>query len=111
MKLINRGFITVHHKNAYWNWANQFNEEAISFTENDEIEPNVYLIEEDFMEEGPIIEQNFKKIFQAELMMVTDDEAQYPEKITLDLFNEWFVLEMGSTVIDIEKSDLKTEKI
>ena len=104
MKIVNRGFISIHHRQEYWDWANKFNAE-VNFSEEDEMEGNVYLISEDIFDVEPIIEQNFKKIFETELLMVTDDEEDYPEKITMELFLKWFKVEVGSTVIDTEKSD------
>lgn len=101
MKLLDRGFITVRHTNAYWAWANQLSDVDVEFSEEDGIEPNVYLIEEDFFEIEPVIEKNYKKIFEAELEMVTENEDHWPEKRNIELFNEWFELELGSSVIDL----------
>ena len=111
MKIINRGFIIVRPTKLFWAWANQFNEEDLEVEANDEIEPNVYLITEDFFEIEPIIEQNFKKIFRTELSMVTDIEEEWPEDRSMEIFEKWFRLELGSTVFDVEKSDLKGEKL
>lgn len=110
MKIVNRGFITVAPKQAFWDWANQFEDDVV-FSETDEVEPNVYLITEDFFEIEPLIEQNFKKIFNNELAMITENEEDWPENRTLELFLTWFTLEIGSTVFDLEKSGLSAEKI
>lgn len=109
MKLVNRGFLLVKPKQEFLTWANQFDEE-MDFSETDDCEGNVYLIEEDFFDIEPLIEQNFKKIFKNELSSVTDEE-NWPEKLTIELFATWFEIDFGSTVFDMEKSDLKTEKI
>jgi hypothetical protein len=110
MKIINRGFITVRAKSAFWDWANNF-EDSFGFTEADDIEPNAYLITEDFFEIEPLIEQNFKKIFINELSMVNENEEDWPQDRTQELFLEWFHLELGSSVFDLEKSDLKSDKL
>ena len=110
MKFVNRGFITVRPKKAFFEWANSF-EEAIEFSEDDQIEPNVYLITEDFFDIEPIIEQNFKKIFESELSAITEESSDWPENRKIETFNEWFDLEIGSMVFDLEKSDLKREEI
>ena len=39
-------------------------------------EPNVYLIEEDFFEDEPVIKANFKKIFNNEIYAVSIEEVQ-----------------------------------
>lgn len=111
MKIVNRGYIIVRPTAHFWNWAKQHTEEDLQVEEGDDVEPNVYLIEEDFFDTEPLIEQNFKKIFKTELMMVTEDETSWPEKLTVDLFQEWFDLEFGATVLDLEKADLKRESI
>ncbi|MCE3296262.1 MAG: hypothetical protein K0R65_1976 [Crocinitomicaceae bacterium] len=108
MKIINRGFIIVKPKQAFWDWANQFDQE-FTFSEDDDCEGSVYLIEEDFMEFEPVLEKNFKKIMKNELAAVADEE-DFPEKITFELFSEWFHVDFGSSVFDLEKSDLKSEK-
>ena len=110
MKLTNRGFITVTPKQIFWDWANEF-EDELTFSAADNVEPNVYLITDDFFEVEPLIEQHFKKIFSNELSMITDTEADWPENRNMDLFLNWFDLEIGSTVFDLEKSDLKAEKV
>lgn len=110
MKLINRGFISVHPTNHFFEWANTFDSE-IEFDSEDPIEPNVYLINEDFLETESVIEQNFKKIFKNELSMITENEEDWPEDLSSDQFSRWFVIEIGSTVFDLEKSDLRAQKL
>lgn len=110
MKLLNRGFLIVRPRQAFFDWANQF-DEHIQFSTDDEIEPNIYLITEDFMDIEPIIEQHFKKIFEAELLAVTDEEDTWPSERKIELFLNWFSIEAGSMVFDLEKSDLKREEV
>ena len=98
MKIVNRGFITVRPKQAFVDWANQQDDE---FQIDLDAEPSVYLIEEDFFEIDPIIESNYKMIFECELAAVSDNEDGFPE-IKMNIFKEWFSLEVGSTVIDLE---------
>jgi hypothetical protein len=110
MKIVNRGYITVKQNKPFWDWANEF-ESDMEFTVEDDLEPNIYLITEDFIEIDPIIEQNFKKIFKNELSMITEEETDWPEDRSIEVFLEWFSIEVGSTVFDLEKSDLNAEKI
>ena len=102
MKIVNRGFITVRPKQAFVDWANH---QDIEFQIDLNGEPSVYLIEEDFFEIDPIIEGNYKTIFACELAAVSDDEEQFPE-FKLSIFKEWFSVEAGSTVIDLEEENL-----
>ncbi|MEY4603897.1 MAG: hypothetical protein RIT43_1189 [Bacteroidota bacterium] len=110
MKLVNRGFIVVHPTSHFFEWANTFESEFELLT-NDEVEPNLYLITEDFLEIEPVIEQNFKKIFKNELAMITENEQDWPGDLSFEAFNRWFTVQIGSTVFDLEKSDLRTEKL
>ena len=48
MKFVNRGYIIIQPKEAFINWAN---EHDTDFSELEDNEPNVYLIEEDFYDD------------------------------------------------------------
>lgn len=96
----------VHHRQAYWDWVKGIDEECI-FNEDDNCEPTLYLINEDFFDDEIIVEQYFKKIFKSELLSVTENESIWPEKIDIATFELWFIISfIGSTVIDLEKSDI-----
>ena len=103
MKVVNRGFIHVKAKQAFIDWANKVEPD---FEMDIDVEGNIYLVEDDFFDIEPVIEANFKKIFMTELEMITDDESSYPE-INIENFNKLFDVELGNTVFDSLKSDLK----
>ena len=105
MKIVNRGYIIVKAKQSFVYWANQLEEE---FKMSSDSEPNIYLIEEDFFEIEPIIKKYFKKIFANELMAISEDESIYPE-FKLEVFDEWFSYELGSTVFDTQTEQLQGE--
>ena len=63
MKVVNRGYIYVEPKQAFCDWAKQHDPE-FDFDESDDLEGNLYLIEEDFFEYEPLIEAHFKKIMK-----------------------------------------------
>ena len=48
-------------------------------------------------------------MFKNELSSITDEEEYWPEKLTIELFLEWFVIDFGSIVVDLDKSDLRSE--
>jgi hypothetical protein len=106
----NRSYITVHPKQAFWDWANQYNTE-VSFDADDTTEGTVYLVEEDFFDFEPVLEKNFKKIFKNELSSITEEEEYWPEVRTMEVFEDWFTVDFGSIVVDLEKSDLKRESV
>lgn len=109
IKIVNRGFITVRPKKAFLDWANQFDDE-LQFSENDDCEASIYLIEEEFWEADLILEKYFKKIFENELLAITDED-DFPENRTIELFLTWFDIDFGSTVFDTQKTDLLAETI
>jgi hypothetical protein len=108
MKLVNRGFLIVRPTEAFLSWAN-LNGQGIAFTSDDNPEPSIYLIEEDFFDIEPIIERHFKAMFEQELELVNEDESTWPQNRTIELFLMWFEIEAGTTVFDAEKSDLRTD--
>lgn len=105
MKIVNRGYLIVQPKEAFIEWATKQEPEMDLFGE---LEPSVYLVEEDFFEDEPIIEQNFKKIFFNELEAVSEDEDTYPE-VNRANFDEWFSVSVGSAVYDAQKEGLHAE--
>jgi hypothetical protein len=105
MFITNRGFIHVKPKKAFIDWANQNDGDFDDLSGN---EGSIYLITDDFYDDGPVIEANFKRIFANELYAVTEDEERFPE-ITLVNFMEWFSVELGSTVFDTVKSPIQRD--
>ncbi|MBC9812940.1 hypothetical protein H9Y05_10710 [Crocinitomicaceae bacterium CZZ-1] len=105
MKIVNRGFLIVSPKQPFFDWANEF-EEEIFFSEEDDVEPTIYLVDEDFIETEQVIRDQFKKIFLNELNMITENTEDHP-KINEQLFYEWFSVTAGTTIIDTQSADLK----
>lgn len=102
MKFVNRGYLLVRPKQAFIDWINKVDDE---FGQLEASEPNVYLIEDDFFDEEPLVKSYFKKIFLNELFAVCEDKEQFPE-ITEEVFHAYFELEFGTSVFDLLKSDL-----
>ena len=106
MKITNRGYILVQPKQPFLDWANQF-EDDIVLTDADDLEPNIYLVEDDFIETEPVIKSYYKKIFINELSSVSDLEEDFPE-ISDSNFEEWFTIIIGSTVFDTQKTNFQS---
>lgn len=102
MKFVNRGYLSVKPTKLFIEWANKNDED---FGELQSSEASIYLIEEDFYDDEPVLKNHFKKVFQNELMAVTEDESVYPE-IKFEVFNEWFDIEMGASVFDTQSGGL-----
>lgn len=105
MKIINRGYLIVRPLKPFLEWAMAQDDECFI---DENLEASVYLVEEDFFEDEPVIEANFKKIFMNELEAVSDDEDSYPE-IRMETFREWFSVEAGNNVFDCEKIGLQAD--
>jgi len=110
MKIVNRAYLIVKPKAPFYAWASALGEDEFVVDEAYN-EPNIYLIDEDVFEIEPVVQANFKRIFSNELEMLTDLESEWPEVRTQDVFEQWFDVELGSAVFDLDRSDLKTEQI
>ena len=107
MKFVNRGYMLVKPTQLFIDWAKEKDE--TSFLSLEFSEGNIYLIEEDFMEEEPILKANFKTIFKNEFESVEENEEEWPCDCKLENFINYFTVEFGSSVFDLQKSDLKAD--
>ncbi|MBI2257880.1 MAG: hypothetical protein HYU67_03165 [Flavobacteriia bacterium] len=107
MKIVNRGFIWIKPKQEYWDWASSISDEQIIVDTNNS-EGSIYLIEEDFFDLEPIIKKHFSSILKTECSSFCSAE-HFPE-FTLELFENWFDLDVGSCVFDLLSSKLEKEK-
>lgn len=105
MKFVNRGYIIVQPKEAFIHWANQ---NDADFSDLEDNEPNVYLIQEDFYDDETVLKQYFKDIFMNELFAVTDKDDSFPP-IKWEVFNEWFSVRLGATVFDAEEGPIQCD--
>ena len=105
MEIVNRGYILVTPKEAFIQWANQHDEDFEDLSDN---EGSIYLIEDDFYDDEPVIKSHFKRIFENELLAVSEKEENYP-KITFENFEAMFHIQLGTMVFDAIKSDLKRD--
>jgi hypothetical protein len=105
MKIVNRGYLSVKALQPFIEWVNGQEDEFII---DEQTEPNIYLIDEDFFDLEPVIKSNFKKIFLNELQAISEDEESYPT-INMENFEAWFSVEAGTSVFDCEKGGLNAD--
>ena len=105
MKIVNRAYLMVRPTLKFQTWAQITNPELMIDLEDRE--GSIYLIDEDFFEEEPIIEKLHTKIMIQEFEAVTDEADLWPQNLSREGFDEYFTTEFGSMVFDAEKSDLK----
>ena len=105
MKFVNRGYLSVKPTKLFIDWANEHDEDFNSLSDS---ESSIYLVEEDFYDDEPVLKSHFKKVFQNELQAVTEDESVYPE-IKFEVFMNWFDVELGGSVFDTQSSGLQAD--
>ncbi len=93
-EISNRGFIFLRYKEPYRLWASKWNELDLAELESHLGTPKIYMV--DFVDPddpdsvNDVIEENYKIIFEAELMSWNSIEKEWPNNITHNLFNQWF---------------------
>lgn len=107
MKILNRGYLFLIYKEAFYEWSNKYNDIAFSYGE---LESSVYLIEEDFMEEDKVIEGLFKKIMDVEFTAVCEEEEEWPA-LTRETFDQFFDCILGGSVVDTVKKPIQGEEL
>lgn len=99
LKLINRSYVRVIPKNAFWQGIdpNGKDREFHQFHE-----PTLYLLEEELWDERFFLEKNYLKIAHFELQQHLEI-AEIPQHLpkTVEDFNELFEMGFGSTVVDL----------
>lgn len=105
MKFVNRGYVLVRPKEAFIVWAN---ENDADYSDLEDNEPSIYLIQEDFFDDETVLKQYFKEIFANELLAVTDNESKHPP-LRWEVFTEWMDARLGTTVFDAEDGPLQAD--
>jgi hypothetical protein len=106
MHIINRSAINITYKKPFIDWHNKLmpvNEKMVG-------ESSTYLIPELSDSAMDIIKKYYKEIFETELFQMWTDENDWPPKITLGLFQEWFSVEICGWVYDLDKKALGRSK-
>lgn len=108
MKLINRGFLMVKPKQPFIDWALGIDPELM-IDENSE--GSIYLIEEAFWDNDLIIEKYAKKIWNQECQSIFEGNLEIELPEFSGNLNEFFMIELGCTVIDLLKDPISREDL
>ena len=100
MKIVNRSAITINYKKPFTDWSNALTPE-FEMSEQMLGESTTYLVKGDFDNADKLIKKYFKKIFEEELEGQWTDEADWPQKRTFRLFEEWFSYSISDLVIEL----------
>jgi len=74
-------------------------------------ESSTYLVTESTGDADKLLRKYYKEIFENELFQMWTDENDWPQKISYELFNEWFSVEIAGFVYDLPKTKIETTEI
>ena len=102
MKVLHRSAITVSYKKPFVDLNNRLFPE-LQMDENMLGESKTYLIDNLNDNAEEVIKKYYKIIFETELEGVSIDKNEWPKKLSVKLFNEWFNYEISDWVMDLSK--------
>lgn len=101
--MINRGAVLVRYKEPFAKWINETGPEGDEDLTLEELNADrtIYMVDDTDIEAiDQWVSLNFHNIFETELEDWSGDEADWPEDRTLEMFNEWCVIECHGVIID-----------
>jgi hypothetical protein len=97
--ILDRGYIIVEPKQQFIDWLMKHQDtEPVKL---EEVEPTVYLIDDDFMDDEIVLNKSYEEIFMYELESTAVHESFWP-LITIEQFKEFFNVKIGVSVYDIK---------
>ena len=109
---VNRSVFIVIPREPFWYWLNELPDSDLGGLNLIDLQEdaNSYLVDacENADELWDIIEERVEEIFAAELADWCADEAHWPD-LHLDIFREWFDVELSSIVTDLSSEPLQLE--
>jgi hypothetical protein len=110
MQILNRSAIILTYKKPFIDWHNNLIPD-MPYVENIIGESvTTYLIPDFKDNAGAVMKKYYKEIFETELFQISTDENDWPPKISLKLFYEWFSVEISGWIYDLDKKDLRRSK-
>ena len=109
MELLNRSAVIVKPRRPYLEWAKRDDDEGLAepVFEGLRSEPTVYLLPEyeDRSSQQEVLEEFWPLLFEAMLEGWVTDESLWPKNRTLEMFREWFEVQMSSLVQDLHRGE------
>jgi len=109
-RVINRSVLVVRPKQPYVDWANSVDDDGsradLACLRK---QPHAYLVEDiDLLDEfAQLVDDNWEPIFQEQLDVWMRDPECWPERLTREMFLEWFDCELCTMVWDMPKTRIK----
>lgn len=102
MASINRSAVILRAKTPFLEWQSSTSEinveELLALSK--EQEPVVYLVQENEDSHEEVIKKEWSHLFESELFAWDTDEAMWPQDRSLEMFGEWFEIEVFLLVVD-----------
>jgi hypothetical protein len=116
MRIVNRTAVTVVGAEPYLEWTSARDADFASGpvrVAKTKSYGSAYLLPEFDAEEDILewVEENFSWLFEFQLSAWTEDEAAWPQDRTLQMFREWFRVDIHSTVVDIGDDEIEGEEL
>lgn len=110
---VNRSVVLIVPKEPFWLWIRSLDEEELGqiTLEHLQADPNAYLVDacDDIEDAWNQVEENMEEIFTAELADWSEDKNDWPD-LHIDIFFEWFDVELSSIVTDLSQDKLEREE-
>lgn len=116
MRVVNRTAVTVVGAAPYVEWTRgrdaDFNRNQLTVARARPYGTAFLLPEVDFEEDlQEWVEENHMWIFEFQLSAWTADEAAWPANRDLQMFKEWFRIDLHSVVVDVADDDVEGEEL
>lgn len=116
MRVVNRTAVTVVGAGPYLDWARgrdaDFNRGHVTVVRTRPFGSAFLLPEVDYEEDlQEWVEENFAWIFEFQLSTWTSDESAWPQERSLQMFKEWFTIELHNVVVDVADDDIEGEEL
>ncbi len=97
---IDRVSLFVKAKQPFLEWRNEVYVNEFVYRD---YEPTVYLISDDNSDIEKWLKKNYNEIFMRELDSWNENEKTWPQKRSFKMFKQWFSIDFGTMVYDLEE--------
>jgi hypothetical protein len=113
MTFLYRFAVTITRKRPYIDWANSFEDDGPKLTDDlADDRRTVYLVPEttDRPNVAEIVDEFWQAIFEEELAMWMEDEGDWPNPRTREVFDAWFDVVVTDSVFDLTPEEPLTQR-
>ena len=109
---VNRWGILARAKQPYVDWVNSMDDDGLTMDlESQRMQPTIFLINErEGMTLDEIVREFFwEAIFDMELVAWMRDTSVWPANRTVEMFYEWFEVELVADLIELGRGRIKSQ--